>query len=314
MPTTLSLTKAVSGVDSTYAWSFDFTLTPPGEPSGTKTFVGTGNTAAAAQTWADLVPGQSYTLAEHAAPGWISSISCTLTAADASVANSTALPFTFVAQPGQTIDCAASNAAVPATLDVTKSVTGLDPSASWGPFTITLTPGATPASDVVSKADPVAQFSGLVPGTPYSLDRDVGAGLVAGTFSCSVTHAGSNTATPVGAPPIAAQPGDHIACGITNAAQPATLQVIKTAVGAGGDFSFPVNGLPSPITISLPGQGVQASASCQPCSRFPIRRVRGRPRCATWIQGIMTCTFVAADGSTGSVRTRRPSRRRPAKP
>ena len=300
VPATLSLSKAVSGVDPTFAWSFDFTLTPPGSPSGTKTFAGAGNTVAGPQTWTDLVPGQSYTLAEQAAPGWISSISCTLTAADATVTSSTALPFTFTAQPGQTIDCAAANAAVPATLDVTKAVTGLDPSADWGPFTVTLTPSATPASDVVSKADPVAQFSGLVPGTPYSLAETLAPGWVAGTFSCSVTHAGSNTATPVGAPPIAALPGDHIACGITNTAQPATLQIIKTAIGSGGDFTFPVSGLPSPISISLPDQGVQASIPVDlvPGAYYGVSETDPG---ASWIKGIMTCTFVAADGSTGSV-------------
>ena len=138
-PAALSLTKSVSGVDSTYPWSFDFTLTPPGAPSGTKSFAGTGNTTSVAQTWADLVPGQSYNLGEQAAPGWTASIACTLTAADGSSSSSAALPFTFIAQPGEAIACAATNAALPATLNVTKSVTGLDPSADWGPFTITLT-------------------------------------------------------------------------------------------------------------------------------------------------------------------------------
>lgn len=300
VPATLSLTKAVSGVDSTYPWSFDFTLTPPGEPSGTKTFAGTGNTTSPAQTWTGLVPGQSYTLAEHAAPGWSSSMSCILTAADGTIGNSAALPLTFVAEPGQTIGCAASNAAVPATLTVTKSVTGLDPSAEWGPFTITLTPGASPAGDVVSTADPVAQFTGLVPGASYSLDETLAPGWLAGTFSCSVTHAGSNTATPVGAPPFTAQPGDQIACGITNTAQPATLQVVKTAVGGGGDFTFPVNGLADPISISLSTQGVQASV---PVNLVPgvTYGVSETDAGAAWIQGLMTCTFAAADGSTGSV-------------
>ncbi len=299
-PAALSLTKSVSGVDSTYPWSFDFTLTPPGTPSGTKTFAGTGNTTSVAQTWTGLVPGQSYTLGEQAAPGWSSSISCTLTAADGSISSSTTLPFTFIAQPGEAIGCAAGNAAQPATLNVTKSVTGLDPAADWGPFTITLTPGATPASDVVSKADPLAQFSGLVPGTSYSLNETLAPGWIAGSFSCSVIHAGSNTSTPIGAPPLSVQPGDQIACGITNAAQPATLQVIKTAVGAGGDFTFPVSGLASPISISLATQGVQGSALVDLVPGAEYGVAESDPG-ATWIQGLMNCTFVAADGSTGSV-------------
>jgi len=299
-PASLSLTKSVSGVDPTYPWSFDFTLTPPGAPSGTKSFAGTGDSTTAAQTWTGLIPGQSYTLDEGAAPGWNSLISCTLTAADGSITGSTALPFTFTAQPGEAISCAAINAAAPATLNVTKSVTGLAPAADWGPFTVTLTPGATPASDVVSKADPVAQFSGLVPGTTYTLDEVLVPGWTAGTFSCSVTHAGSNTATPVGAPPLSVQPGDQIACDITNTARPATLQVIKTAIGAGGDFAFPVSGLDSTIGISLSSQGIQGSTpvDLMPGTEYGVSETDPG---ATWIKGIMTCNFVAADGATGSV-------------
>jgi len=299
-PATLSLTKSVSGVDPSYPWSFDFTLSPPGAPSGTKSFAGTGNSTSAAQTWTGLVPGQSYTLNEQAALGWNSSISCTLTAADGSTSSSTALPFTFIAQPAEAIACAASNAAAPANATVTKLVTGLAPSADWGPFTIKMTPAASPASDVVSKADPVAQFSGLIPGTSYTLDEMLVPGWTAGTFSCSVTHAGSNTSTPIGAPPLSVQPGDHFECGITNTAQPATLQVIKTAIGAGGDVTFPVTGLGSSINISLPAQGVQSSTPVDlvPGTEYGVSESDPGD---TWIKGVMACTYVAADGTTGSV-------------
>ena len=108
----LSVTKTVAGLTAAeqpdFEWSFDFTLTPPAGEVDTATLTGVGDGTSDAATWAGLVPGVTYTIAETVNADFTPELVCDgVEDLDSSVSS-----VTFVAGFGQTVTCVATNTVV----------------------------------------------------------------------------------------------------------------------------------------------------------------------------------------------------------
>jgi uncharacterized repeat protein (TIGR01451 family) len=268
-PASVSLSKSVTGVDATLAWSFDFSLAPTTGVTGLspQTLSGTGNTTSAlTASWTTLTPGTTYTITETAVTGWTPVITCTgVTDLDA-VANT----FTFVAGVGQSLVCSATNAAAPASVSVAKSVTGVDATLAWS-FDFSLAPvtGVTGLSPQTlsgtgnTTSALTASWTALTPGTTYTITETAVAGWTPVITCTGVTDldAVANTFTFV------AGVAQSLVCSATNAAAPASVSVAKSVTGVAAtlawsfDFSLaPVTGVTGLSPQTLSGTGNTTSA------------------------------------------------------
>ncbi|GAA5197092.1 prealbumin-like fold domain-containing protein [Microbacterium jejuense] len=263
-PASVSVAKTVTGVTDDLPWEFDFTLTPPDgvlPAGGVQTISGTGPTSQTA-TWTSLLPGQTYTIAEQAEPGWAAG---ELTCTGIEDADTDPLTVTFVAQPGQALECAITNE--PESIDISITKTAL---AGDGTFQFILTPldpvaPALVSSVLTADGTGVATFTGLAPRGLYSLvEREI-PGWVQGELACTVTHA-DGASEPLDVTGFRVAPGDQIACGIENTATPATLSVTKivTDVPDGFAWSFPF--ALTPADGVTPDGGTQAISGTGPSS------------------------------------------------
>ncbi|MCU1689571.1 MAG: hypothetical protein JWN20_1499, partial [Jatrophihabitantaceae bacterium] len=270
-PSTVSVSKSVTGVGSGLAWSFGFSITPSAGLIGanTQTITGTGSTTSAATaSWSGLIPGATYTITEPAQAGWTTSaFSCTgATDTDANPAT-----VTFVAGLAQTIACSASNAAAPSSVSVSKSVTGVAAEFAWSfGFSISPTAGVTGASPQTlsgtgsTTAAATASWTGLTPGATYMIAEAAQAGWTP-SFACTgATDTDQNPATVT----FVAGVAQTIACSASNAAAPASVTVSKsvTGVAAGFAWSFgfsisPTAGVTGASPQALSGTGSTTSAA-----------------------------------------------------
>ena len=270
-PASVSVSKSVTGVDASLAWSFDFSISPTAGVTGAspQTLSGTGSTTSAATaSWSGLTPGATYTITEAAQAGWTPSFSCTgVTDTDSNPAT-----VTFVAGVGQTIVCSATNAATPASVSVSKSVTGVDASLAWS-FDFSISPtagviGASPQSiagtgSTTSAA--TASWSGLIPGTTYTITEAAVAGWTTSAFSCTgVTDTDQSPSSVT----FVAGVGQTIVCSASNAAAPASVSVSKSVTGVDAslawsfDFSIsPTAGVTGASPQTLSGTGSTTSAA-----------------------------------------------------
>lgn len=238
-PASLELEKTVTGVDDGVVWSFDVTISPdPQSGSATQTVSGTG-AGTDNVTWDDLLPGETYTVAETAVDGWTEGeITCEVDGGELDDA-STDDGFQFVAAPGLALECALTNTADPGQIVVTKTAVGGD-----GVFEFELTPLDDPEADPLSQSATTvggtgtATFSGILPGSRFAI-AEVGPGTswTAGELTCEVTPAGSTESAEIDVDDFTVDPGDAIACAITNTAK-GTITVVKNVTGADDTFSF----------------------------------------------------------------------------
>jgi len=213
----VDVTKTVSGISTD--WEFDFTISPvPAGEMATKS----ATASAATVSWGNLRPGVSYTVTEEAVDGYINgSVDCGQGAS-------------FTAGAGVTSTCAVSNIEL-ADVQVTKSVQG---TAEWSfDFTISPVPAGETATKAATNTDPTVNWTGLVPGTAYTITEATEAGYLQGTLTCGgIDAAGTSTFTP--------DPGESVDCTITNIGT-GRATVTKTVPGE-TTWSFDFTILPVP--------------------------------------------------------------------
>lgn len=216
----LTVTKQVTGLAQGSTWAFTFNLS--GGPNGGDRQV--SSSASSTATWTDLAPGQEYTLTETAVAGYgtptVSGTGCNAT-----------LPATFVFQPGTALTCRVTNPAQPATITLTKSVSGYD--GPWS-FDFTLNGGSTRTT---TQSTGTVSWSGLLPGQSY---------VVAEVRNASYTSTLTCNDKPVSAQsPVVLTPGSTVDCTATNAAKKARITVTKKVDGIAdffGSFVFELTG------------------------------------------------------------------------
>lgn len=235
-PATVSLEKEVTGVAATYAWVFDFVLTPGVPRVGDPRATGVGGEHAMVE-WTGLIPGQEYTVAEPDGASYIESLSCTGTGEDRDTAPASV---TFIAGLDQDIECTAVNRALPDTLSITKTVTGIGDNEPWA-FSFALTPEAGElATQLVEgtgpgTADP-AVWSNLIPGTTYTVaEQELDSHVQ--NLECTGVADLDEVAYSV---TFVAGFGEAIECTATNDAIASTLDLTKTVEGlpAGVEWEF----------------------------------------------------------------------------
>ena len=276
----VNVTKTVTGTSED--WEFDFTISPvPAGEIATKT----ATASAATVTWGNLRPGVSYTVTEEPVDGYINgSVDCGQGAS-------------FTAGAGVTSTCAVTNIEL-ADVEVTKTVQG---PAQWSfDFTISPVPAGETATKAATNSDPTVNWTGLVPGTEYTITEATKAGYLQGTLVCGGTDAvGTSTFTPA--------PGGSVNCAITNIGT-GSANVTKTVPGeANWSFDFTI----SPVPAGEAGTKTATSASPTagwnnliPGVDYTISEVVesdlvvGTMTCANGANGIGTSTFQVTPGGT----------------
>ena len=222
---------------------------------------GTGNEAGNAVSWNDLIPGTSYTLTETTQTGFDGGVLACVDGAGAAITDTNGADniVTFEAPLGDDndpsvtyeVNCAITNTALPSDLEVTKTVE-TNAAAGWS-FAFDLTPSATvgeasPATGTGAGSDTVT-WTGLIPGTSYTLAETESTGYTGGALTCNVSDTdGDLTDLSV---TFVAPLGDandpsvtfEVTCAITNQQWP-DLLVEKTvdpaAVADGGGLVFTI--------------------------------------------------------------------------
>ncbi|TDN92342.1 DUF5979 domain-containing protein [Microbacterium sp. BK668] len=249
-PASVELDKTVVGVTDVFEWSFDFTIDPSESvtPGATQTISGVGASTESA-VWENLLPGETYTLSEESTPGWQAGI---LTCTGLEDSNQAPDAVTFVAQPGQVLECAVTNTPAPVALTVTKTALGGNAT-----FQFLLTPvdpvGVAIVGNAVTEGGTgIATFEGLTPGATYSLGEREIPGWLQDAFTCTVTHVGGEPEA-IDLAGFTVEPGDAIACAAENRIVNAPLELAKTVSGSPvrqSDGTYVVNYV---ITVWNPG-------------------------------------------------------------
>jgi hypothetical protein len=292
----LTLTKSSTPT----AGTFTFALTPAVDPSpiSITTAGPTGSPPVLSGTAnRTLTTFGSYTLTENPPTGFIpSSVTCV---ADpfpvGDNGNNRSTTNGFVANPGDTITCSATNEAV-ATGTITKTATG-----GSGTFTfdVTLPSGATVEAEVTTTtATPTGATSGPVDlvtflGLPgplpfgnYAITEAPAAGwYVEDQILCVVTTT-DGTAARQSVNGFTLNPGDSVACQATNDRIPVG-SITKTSQGGTGEFTFIVTGTGGnsyseivPVLTTAAGVPANVAASRRRC-----RWGRTRSRSYRWRGG-----------------------------
>ncbi|WNM27784.1 hypothetical protein RN607_01905 [Demequina capsici] len=231
---TLDLTKTVVGVATGFDWSFDFTVSPDPDESGTQTITGSGSTTSAPILWSHLVPGMEYTVSETPVAGYTTDLQCT-GVTDTDEVDSTV---TFVAGLDQSITCAATNTAIASTLDLSKTVEGVADGFDWS-FDFVVTPDPDDSathtlSGAGSTTEGPTMWSMLIPGQTYTVAETPVAGYTTDLQCTGVedSNAADNAVTFV------AGLDQSITCAATNTAMPADLTLTKTVSGVMDDYGW----------------------------------------------------------------------------
>ncbi|MGM7424551.1 prealbumin-like fold domain-containing protein [Cellulosimicrobium sp. CpK407] len=293
-PASLSLTKRVVGADPAFGWSVDVELVAPdGTVDGR-----TATTAAPTVAWGELVPGALYTVREAGTvpPGWTRG---EVTCEGLADADATAPGFQIEATPGQQIACSVQNTVATSSISVAKVATGIGGDLPWS-FDVAIDPvpagqtspqtasGAGQAADVVT-------WSGLVPGTAYSITEAPVPGWTAVDVACTGV-----TDTDPGTPGIqfVAPVGLDVSCTLTNTAVQGSGTLTKTSLGGDGTFEFvltDVDGAVDPITVpvtTVDGTATLGLPQIVPGVRYSFVESDGDG----WVEGALTCLVTPADG------------------
>ncbi len=219
-PGELTISKSVVDVADDLDWSFEFELAA-GDPVMSTDSV-TLDKAQPAQTVTDLLPGETYTLAEVVPAGWSSDIACTVTSADGTTTMSSG-PWTI--QPGDSIDCDVINTAKSGELMVAKQIDARSDQSWEFSFTIDPVPAGADATQTITGVGPsteTIQWTGLTPGVSYRVtEADPGPRWVSTDQGCMVIPArgGASSLIAHAGDGVNVAPGDHIACGFANTAR-----------------------------------------------------------------------------------------------
>jgi len=292
----VSATKSVSGVDPSLSWSFPLSISPAGGITDpTKTVSSTGSPTA---TWTDLTPGVTYTLSEPTGTGYTTQgYTCRDDATGAVVADLTPETpnFTFVAQPALQLSCDLVNAAVPASVSIVKTVTGVASPLEWSfDFSLTWSGGSEDTQQLSGTGNTTsgpATWNGLVPGRQYTLTEAPLPGWAQGAIFCNgvLGQTGSFTFT--------AQPGQTLTCTIANAGRASGLTVQKQVTGVAADLPWifplsisPAVGVSGAPQQNLTGVGTVAAAAASWASLVPgTRYTIGETLPAGWTLDDVVC-------------------------
>lgn len=284
--------KTVAGVADTEAWSFDFTITPTTavapvlENPVTPTLTGIGNTTSAEKVfWSGLVPGAEYVIAETPIPAGFTPGEMVCTGVEDT--DSVLETVTFIAPVGDgvytqpEVECSITNTARPSDVEIAKTVSGFGDEAphDWS-FEFTLTPSATDGPDPspatgTGNASDVANWTGLIPGTTYTLSETTVPGYAAGALTCTMDDGDAGTVdvedldgdlTDASIMFVAPLGDDNdpdityeVTCTIENTVDPIQAQVTKTVEGIdvalpwSFDFTITPTGAAAPTVTSGDG-------------------------------------------------------------
>ncbi len=278
----VDVTKTVTGTSDD--WEFEFTISPvPAGETATKTATAPQPTV----SWGNLRPGVTYTVTEAPVDGYISgNVVC-----DGGSS--------FTAQAGVTSTCAVTNVEL-ADVEVTKSVQG---AAEWSfDFTISPVPAGESATKAATNTDPTVNWTGLAPGTAYTITESTKAGYLPGTLECGGTDGvGTSTFTP--------NPGESVDCAITNIGT-GSANVTKTVPGeTNWSFDFTI----TPVPVGEAGTKTATSGAptvgwnnLTPGVDYTISEVVdsdlvvGTMTCTNGASGLGSSTFQVSPGGTTS--------------
>jgi hypothetical protein len=221
----VSVTKSVLPTSAS-GWSVDFTISPvpAGQPA-----TRTASAGAPSVAWTGLQPGTAYTVTEGPMPGFVpGSVVCDT-------------DNVFTPTPGQAVACAVTNTQV-ASVSVTKSV---NPTAATGwtvDFTISPAPPGQLPTKTATPGAPTVSWTGLLPGTQYTVSEGAVPGFASGSVSCA---GASGTFTPT--------PGQAVTCAVTNT-QLASVSVTKSVLPAdatGWSVAFTIAPVPAGQSATL---------------------------------------------------------------
>jgi len=182
----------------------------------------------------DLVPGQTYTVAEVQKPGY--SVAAVCEDGEGEIASGSS-SVSFVPEPGQEISCTFTNTEIPTSISIIKSVNGGDPVNDWD-FEWTGGPNfSLDANGGSIILDPQG------PGS-YTI-TEIGGNQ---GYQVSVTCDGGETGTDSVTVEVAR--GEHALCEFVNSAQPAPPIHASSAIPALGPFGlFVTSGLLVAISV-----------------------------------------------------------------
>ncbi|MBM7818359.1 LPXTG-motif cell wall-anchored protein [Cellulosimicrobium cellulans] len=293
-PASLTLTKTVAGADPAFAWAVDVELVAPDGTADGRT----ATTAAPTVAWGELVPGVLYTVREagEPPPGWTrGEVTCDgLTDADPATPG-----FQLEATPGQAVACAVENTVAPSSISVAKVATGIGGDLPWS-FDVAIDP--VPAGETspqtasgTGQAAGLVTWSGLVPGTAYSITEAQVPGWTAVEVACTGV-----VDTEPGTPGIqfVAPVGLDLACTLTNTAVQGSGTLTKTSLGGDGTFEFvltDLDGAVDPITVpvtTVDGTVTLGLPQIVPGVRYSFVESDG----PGWVEGALTCVVTPAGG------------------
>ena len=298
-PVSLRLEKTATGIADDFPWSFDFLLTDL-ETGEARTITLTSEAPSIEVT--DIAPGVEYSLVEVPQPGWTSTLDCDVVDTRGTAEDG----WQFTLEPGTSFACTAENTAAPASVAVTKTVTGVTSDYEWSfPFALTPFEGVTPAGGVqaISGTGPGSQsasWTGLLPGETYTLTEQAAPGWAQGTLICT----GADDSNPDPATvTFVAQPGVAVACAIENTPAPIDITITKTALGGDSTFQYVLTPLDPPgeaIVSSVAtanGTGTATFTGLTPGGLYSLSEL-DQPG---WIEGELVCTVAHADGETADL-------------
>lgn len=298
-PVSLQLEKTAVGVADGFPWSFDFELTD--ESTGdVRVITLTSETPSIEVT--DIVPGADYSLVEVAKEGWAGTLDCEVVdnrAADDG--------WQFNLQPGTSFSCSAENTAAPASVSVTKTVTGVTDDYEWSfPFALTPSDGVTPEGGEQSisgtgESSKAATWTGLLAGEIYTITELPVPGWVQGTLTCAGFE-GDMDEDPASFT-FMAEPGAEISCEVENTPEPIDITIFKAARGGDATFQYvltPLDPAGEAIVSSVVTEGGFGTATFTGLTARGLYSLAERDL-PGWIEGPLLCTVAHADGEVDAL-------------
>jgi uncharacterized repeat protein (TIGR01451 family) len=252
-------------------------------------------------TWGPIFAGD-YTLTEMidaSDPFTLLSVVCTVDGDSVVVVDDGESMADVPVLVGEQTDCVITNAADPASVEVTKTAAGITEDVAWS-FDITLSPTVGTATKTASGTGPgtdTVSWENLELGTTYTLSESTTDGWTAGTITCTGLVDADGEAEGF---QFVAAPGLELECALTNTADPGEIVVTKSTEGDDGTFVFeltPIDAndeLGEPITESATttgGTGTATFSGIVAGSRFSIAEADPG---AAWLPGFLTCEVTPA--------------------
>ncbi|PIE34247.1 MAG: hypothetical protein CSA55_01215 [Ilumatobacter coccineus] len=254
----------------------------------------------------DADPDIDYTVLETLESNWdLDSVTCTTGVATTPVTQAGAEGVSFTPDAGQTITCTFVNDADESQLTVTKTVEGVDAAYGWD-VEISLIPDPAGASPVTlsgtgNSAETVT-FDDLVLNQQYTVaEVDPGPGWTASAMTCTYLgqpHADED-ANRAGHQVTITEPNSTVQCGLTNTADPGSIEVSKSVENHDDDWSFDFALADSdPATADIEFTLDQGTTSYQNTQLVPGETYTLTETVPDGWSSVMTCTVMSASGAT----------------